>query len=92
MSGGGNAQNHVPAHHQTGVPVLGVQGQGGHDQGQDNAQNVPPQQAGNGAGNHGIHEQQVLSVWGDLTETQEDRNMLQYNLNNMDTVIPGKWS
>jgi len=147
MPGGGNAQNHgenhqgVPAHHQAGVPVVGVQGQGVHNQGQDNAQNVPPQQAGNGepppvlytafflfenlfprklddqhfkfniyknrisgAANHGIHEQQVLSVWGDLTETQEDRVMNQYDLNNMDTVkeeemvmgykssnIPGKW-
>jgi len=114
MPGGGNAQNHgenhqgVPAqqHVQAGVPVLGVQGQGAYNQGQDNAQNAAPQQAAHGAANHGLHEQQVLSVWGDLTETQEDRVMNQYDLNNMDTVkgeeevvmgykstnIPGKWS
>merc|ERR1712212_866270 len=92
MPGGGSANNPgqnnqgVPGHYhgQAGVPASsdiwspadGVQGQGVH---------VPAQQPGHGAANHGIPEQQVWSVWGDLNETQEDRVMNQYTVNNMNS-------
>lgn len=91
MPGGGSANNHdendqgVPAHHQgqAGVPAAGAQGPGVHNHHQDDA---PAQQPGHGAANHGIPEQQVLSVWGDLTQTQEDRVRNQYTVYNMDSV------